>query len=239
MAVRASKLLLPVFEREGGRKGRLSIQTNPKFFRDPARVGEQAIHFAGLAPNMQVKMPATRAGVQAAEEVTAAGASINATVCFTVPQALAMAEAVERGLARREAAGEDVSRMSPVITIMVGRLDDWMGVLVARNGLMVNPGVVHRAGIAAFKRAYGLFGERGYRARLLAAAYRHHMHWSELIGGGHRPNDPQRMAEKVQCLGHPSRGPDRRSRAAGRAARAAAAIPGLPPSVRAERHERR
>ena len=65
-----------------------------------------------------------------------------------------MAEAVERGLARREAAGEDVSRMSPVITIMVGRLDDWMGVLVARDGLVVNPGVVHWAGIAAFKRAY-------------------------------------------------------------------------------------
>jgi transaldolase len=183
MAVRASELLLPVFEREGGRKGRLSIQTNPKFFRDPVRVAKQAMHFAALAPNVQVKLPATRAGVQAAEEVTAAGISINATVCFTVPQALAMAEAVERGLARREAGGEDVSSMSPVITIMVGRLDDWMGVLVARHGLMVDPGVVHWAGIAAFKRAYPLFGERGYRARLLAAAYRHHMHWSELIGG--------------------------------------------------------
>lgn len=183
MAVRASKLLLGVFERENGLKGRLSIQTNPKFFRDPVRITEQARHFDTLAPNMQIKLPATRAGVQAAEEVTAAGISINATVCFTVPQALAMAAAVDRGLARREQAGEDTSHMSPVITIMVGRLDDWMGVLVARDGLMVNPGVVHWAGIAAFKRAYGLFQERGYRARLLAAAYRHHMHWSELIGG--------------------------------------------------------
>lgn len=33
------------------------------------------------------------------------------------------------------------------------------------------------------KRAYPIFRERGYRARLLAAAYRHHLHWSELIGG--------------------------------------------------------
>ena len=62
MAVRASKLLLPVFEREGGRKGRLSIQTNPKFFRDPVRVAAQALHFNDLAPNMQVKLPATRGG---------------------------------------------------------------------------------------------------------------------------------------------------------------------------------
>jgi transaldolase len=34
-----------------------------------------------------------------------------------------------------------------------------------------------------FKRAYHIFQERGYRARLLGAAIRHHLHWSELIGG--------------------------------------------------------
>jgi len=37
--------------------------------------------------------------------------------------------------------------------------------------------------VAVFKRAYGLFRERGYRARPLAAAIRHHLHWSEFIGG--------------------------------------------------------
>ena len=38
-------------------KGRLSIQTNPKLYRDAARITEQALHFGGLAPNMQVKVP--------------------------------------------------------------------------------------------------------------------------------------------------------------------------------------
>jgi transaldolase len=33
------------------------------------------------------------------------------------------------------------------------------------------------------KKAYEIYQKRGYRTRLLAAAYRHHMHWSELIGG--------------------------------------------------------
>jgi transaldolase len=33
------------------------------------------------------------------------------------------------------------------------------------------------------KRAYAIYKERGYRARLLAAAYRHLGHWSEFIGG--------------------------------------------------------
>jgi transaldolase len=183
MAVRAAELLLPVFEREHGRKGRLSIQTDPRLYRSAERIVAQGLRFNGLARNMQVKVPATRAGITAIEEVTAAGVSINATVCFTVPQAIAVAEAVERGLKRHEADGGDTSGMTPVCTIMVGRLDDWMGVLAKRDGIIVDPGLVHWAGIAAFKRAYGIFGDRGYRTRLLAAAYRHHLHWSELIGG--------------------------------------------------------
>ncbi len=183
ISVRGAEVLLPVFEREDGRKGRLSIQTNPKLYRDPDRLTEQAIEFAGLAENMQVKVPATRAGVQAAEEATAVGANINVTVCFTVPQAVALAEAIERGLIRRESGGEDVSRMSPVITMMVGRLDDWIQILVKRDNLLVAPGVPHWAGIACLKKAYPVFQERGYRSRLLAAAYRHHLHWTEFVGG--------------------------------------------------------
>lgn len=183
MAVKASELLLPVFEREHGRKGRLSIQTSPKLYRDPKRLAEQALRFAGLAPNMQVKIPATRAGIAAIEEVTAAGVNVNATVSFTVPQALAVAEAVERGLERRAKSGSDVESMTPVCTIMAGRLDDWLEIAAAKAGVLLTPGHVNWAGIACIKRAHQIYSERGYRTRLLAAAYRHHGHWSELIGG--------------------------------------------------------
>ena len=183
MAVRGAGILAPVFEREAGRKGRLSIQTNPANYPDAARMVEQAVRFAGLAPNMQVKFPATAAGIVAIEEATFRGININATVSFTVPQALAAGEAVERGLERRAAAGGDVSLMTPIVTIMIGRLDDWMKVCVERDGLAVHPDAPNWAGVAAFKRAYGIFRERGYRSRLLAAAYRHRLHWTELVGG--------------------------------------------------------
>ena len=183
MAARGAAVLRPVFDRTGGRSGRLSLQTNPANYRDPVRMVEQAVRFAGLAPNMQVKFPATAAGIEAIEEATALGVNINATVSFTVPQALAAAAAVERGLDRRTAAGEDVASMSPVVTIMIGRLDDWMKVLVERDDLAVHPDAPNWAGIAAFKRAYAIFRERGYRSRLLAAAYRHRLHWTELVGG--------------------------------------------------------
>jgi transaldolase len=183
IAVRGAELLQPVFERERGLKGRLSIQTDPRLYRNPAALVEQARRFAALASNMQVKIPATSAGIKAIEDATAAGVNVNATVSFTVPQAIAVAEAVERGLRRREEAGEDTSTMRPVSTMMVGRLEDWLEVVASRDGILLTPGAVNWAGIACFKQAYPIFGERGYRTRLLAAAYRHHLHWSQLVGG--------------------------------------------------------
>ena len=98
MGLRGAEMLLPVFERERHLKGRLSMQTNPANYLDLAGLVEQAVHFTGLAPNIQVKFPATSAGIAAIEEATRLGVNINATVSFTLPQAIAVAEAVERGL---------------------------------------------------------------------------------------------------------------------------------------------
>ncbi|HET6440318.1 MAG TPA: transaldolase family protein [Anaeromyxobacter sp.] len=183
MSVRAAGLLRHVFERDRGRNGRLSIQTDPRFHRDPQRLLEQAVHFSQLAPNMIVKIPVTAAGIPAIEEATYRGVSINATVSFTLPQALSVAEAVERGLKRREKEGKRVDDMGPVCTLMVGRLDDWLKMVIEKEGLSLDPGACEWAGVAVFKKAYQLYRQRGYRLRLLAAAYRNHMHWSELVGG--------------------------------------------------------
>ena len=183
LAVHGANMLLPVFERERGKKGRLSIQTNPQFYRNADAIVGQAVHFNSLNPNMNVKIPVTKAGIAAIEEATYRGVSINATVSFTVPQAIAVAEAVERGLRRREAEGKDIETMSPMSTTMIGRTDDWMHVLIKRDSIAIDPGYANWAGIACIKRIYEIFQERGYRLRVLGAAMRHVMHWSELIGG--------------------------------------------------------
>jgi transaldolase len=183
MSKKAAALLLPVFEREKGRNGRLSIQTDPAFFRDAKAMVEQAERFAALAPNMIVKIPATAAGIVAMEEATARGISINATVSFALPQAIAVAEAVERGLKRRETEGKDIQRMGPVCTLMVGRLDDWLKVVAEKESIIADPWVFEWAGVAVMKKAYRIYKERGYRLRLLSAAFRNHLHWSEFIGG--------------------------------------------------------
>ena len=183
ISIKGAALLRPVFEQHRGKNGRLSVQTDPRYYRDPAAIVAQAEWFAKLAPNIIVKIPVTAAGVKAIEETTYRGISINATVCFTLPQCVAVAEAVERGLKRREAEGKDISTMGPVCTIMEGRVDDWLKVVADQQQISVDRAALEWAGVAVFKKTYQLYRERRYRLRLLAAAFRNTIQWSELIGG--------------------------------------------------------
>lgn len=183
MSVRAAPLLLPAFEASGGRAGRLSVQTDPTLYRDVEAMVDQAEGFAALAPNIIVKFPTTRAGVAAMEEATLRGISVNATVSLSVAQAVAAGEAVERGLARRDAAGQRTDNMGPVITVMMGRIEDWLRVVVERDGLLTDPAALPWSGVAVLKAAAAAFRARGLRARPLGAAIRHRLHWTELVGG--------------------------------------------------------
>lgn len=193
-AVEGAKLLEDIYNNSNGQKGRISIQTDTKFHSSSEKLTEQAIRFHTLAPNIQVKMPVTEAGVKAFEEVTYHGVSINATVSYSVAQALAVAEAVERGLKRRESEGKSTETMHPVCTIMVGRVDDWLK--ESLNGNDINPEALEFGGVAVIKKAYHLFKERGYRTTLLAAAYRNEHQWLELVGGNLELTIPHKWIKK-------------------------------------------
>jgi transaldolase len=183
MSQEAAALLQDAFDEHHGVNGRLSVQTDPRLHRSAAALADQAERFSKLAPNIIVKIPATATGLEAIEEATYRGVSVNVTVSFTCAQAVAAGEAIERGLSRRDAEGLDTARMGPVVTIMVGRLDDWVKECAKRRRLAGDPGVYEWAGVAAFKRAYQVYQERGLRARLLSAAFRNTLHASEFVGG--------------------------------------------------------
>jgi transaldolase len=117
---------------------------------------------------------------------------------------VAVAEAVERGLRRREKEGKSVAGMGPVCTIMVGRLDDWMKAVAEKEGVLVDPGIFEWAGVAVFKKTYRLFKQRGYRTRLLSAAFRNHMHWSQLVGGDVVISPPHAWQVRINASGIPA-----------------------------------
>jgi transaldolase len=178
----SAKKLLPVFEATKGAKGYLSMQVNPKFYPSKEHMVAHATELAALAPNIAIKAPATETGIAALEEMTARGIRINATVSFSVAQALAVAAALERGLKRARSAGLNADSIRPYITLMIGRVDDQLKRVVEKDEIAVTPGVVDWAGIAVFKHAHRLFKSRGLPGTLLAAAYRHEGHWSQIIG---------------------------------------------------------
>ncbi len=183
MAVDAAEILHPVYVKTQKKTGYISIQTNTKYWRNHEEITKQAVRFSKLADNVMVKMPVTFAGVKAIEESTYQGVNVNATVSFSVSQAVAAAEAMERGMKRRSAEGLDNSFLYPVCTIMEGRVEDWLNEVKDVRNIIVDPNAIVMSGVYVIKNAYKVFMEKGYRARLLAAAYRHHHHWSELIGG--------------------------------------------------------
>lgn len=175
---RAARLLHHVYNETEGRKGFLCVQVNPKLYRDGKRMAQHGKRLASIADNIAVKVPATAEGLVAVEALTASGVPVNATVSFTVSQAVACAEAMERGLTKAK------KKVQPYVTLMVGRLDDLLKRAMERDKVSIEPGLLQWAGIAVFKKARVIFKKRGFGAKLLAAAYRHHLHWSELIGSG-------------------------------------------------------
>jgi transaldolase len=183
IGARAAKLLLPVFEESAGQKGRLSLQVNPKFYKNSDAMLAQAIELNKVAPNVAIKMPVVKDALEAMEKATALGIVVTPTVCFSVAQAVAAAEAIERGLKQAELNDIDTNSMQPNIAIMVGRIDDHLKRVMESEGICIDPGTLEWAGVAVFKRAYRIFRERGFRSILLAAAYRNSMQWSEFIGG--------------------------------------------------------
>jgi transaldolase len=182
LATDAASRLRPVYDRTRGAKGFLSAQVSPKVYRNKDLMVAQATELASLAPNIAIKAPATETGIAAIEEMTARGIRINATVSFSVAQAIAAAHALERGLKRARAAGHDADAIRPYLTLMIGRVDDHLKRIAEKQKIATTPGVLDWAGIAVFKHAHRIFRQRGYPGTLLAAAYRHDGHWSQIIG---------------------------------------------------------
>lgn len=201
ISIEAAQLLLPAFESHKGYNGRLSMQTDPRLARSAKALADQAEYFSTLAPNIIVKIPATEIGIEAIEDASYRGVNINVTVSFTVAQVVTAAEAIERGLRRREAEGKDTSTMGPVVTLMVGRLDDWLKVVHTRDGLCFDPGYLEWAGVAAVKKSVAELKARGLRSRVLVAAYRNALQWTEFVGGDLVLSPPFAWQQRFQGSG--------------------------------------
>jgi len=176
----AAGMLQPQYESTKGKWGYVCGQVNPVRAGEREAMAAMARRYHDWAPNIAVKLPVTAAGLDVLEDCAAEGITVTATVSFTVPQVLAVAERYQKGLARARKAGEKTGRCFAVI--MIGRLDDYLREVAQDCKAPVSESDIRQAGLAATKRAYALYKERGYEAVLLIAALRGIHHMTELAG---------------------------------------------------------
>ncbi len=169
----------PLYDPEKG-KGIVCAQTNPNKTGDARYMFEQAKRLAAWGENICVKLPATRAGIEAYEACVAEGLNVAATVSFTVPQVLAVAEARERG--KKKAAANGVKPGLGIAVMMVGRLDDYLRDVAQDSYPHVKESDIVQSGTACIKRAYRIFNERGYDTFLMPAGCRGANHIVDLAG---------------------------------------------------------
>lgn len=189
---------LKPFRAEGFGKGYCCAQTNPSKPGDARYMLEQAKRYAAIAPNVVVKIPATRSGIEAIEECAALGYNVAATVSFTVPQVLAVAEAVQRGFVR--ARNQGIAPGLAIAVLMVGRLDDYLRDVMQDTKAAASESDVIWAGTAAIKRAYQIFNERKYECVLMPAGCRGAHHITELAGAKMIMSVAPKIANQLEKL---------------------------------------
>ncbi len=121
----ACDLLHPIWEQTGGRDGYVSIEVDPTLAYDTEATVAEATRLHALIdrPNLLVKIPATKPGLPAIEDMIAKGKSINVTLIFSLGRYAEVAEAYLRGLERLAAAGGDLDRVASVASFFVSRVD--------------------------------------------------------------------------------------------------------------------
>ena len=121
----ALDLLRSVWDEGEGRDGYVSIEVDPNLAGDTEATIDEArrLHELIDRPNLFVKIPATKEGLPAIEEMIARGRSINVTLIFGLDRYFEVAEAYIRGLERLVEAGGDPTKIASVASFFVSRVD--------------------------------------------------------------------------------------------------------------------
>jgi transaldolase len=121
----ACDLFRTVWDGGAGRDGYVSLEVDPRLAFDTLATYREAIriHESVDRPNLMVKIPATKPGLGAIEDVIAKGRSINVTLIFSLRRYAEVAESYVRGLERLVAEGGDPSKVASVASFFVSRID--------------------------------------------------------------------------------------------------------------------
>ena len=126
---KAADVLHPLFKQKDD--GYVSIEVDPFLCDDAEATVQEAKRLHALIgrDNVMIKVPATPAGYEAMEELTASSVAVNATLVFSKEQAVFCAKAFQRGLARARI------NVDTVISVFVSRIDRILDTLLKAKNL--------------------------------------------------------------------------------------------------------
>ncbi|NJR49141.1 MAG: transaldolase [Leptolyngbyaceae cyanobacterium CSU_1_3] len=121
----ACDIFLPIYEESGGLDGYISIEVPPTIANDTESTISEArrYHREIGRPNVMIKIPGTAAGLPAVEQMISEGVNVNVTLLFSVQSYVNTAWAYVRGLEKRAASGEDISKIASVASFFLSRID--------------------------------------------------------------------------------------------------------------------
>jgi transaldolase len=174
VAIRGADMLGPIFEASGHRQGQICCQVDPRDMTDLEAMLAQARRIHGARPNLMVKMPGTKEGIEGVRILTAEGIPTNVTLGFTVSQLVAVGEAAQAGLAEALRLGTDLTNWRSCAVMMLGRYEEAppMQSQATERGIELTEADLRWAGIAIFRKAHRLFRERNFPSQLMAASMR-------------------------------------------------------------------
>ncbi len=121
----AADMLWPTCQSTNGLDGFVSIEVSPDLAYDTdTTVSEARRLFSTIAKkNILVKIPATREGLPAIEQLISEGVNINVTLLFSTKRYEEVAEAYLRGLEKRAHKGQPINEIASVASFFVSRVD--------------------------------------------------------------------------------------------------------------------
>jgi transaldolase/transaldolase/glucose-6-phosphate isomerase len=154
----ATDLFRPVYEQTNGLDGYVSLEVNPKLaYNTEGTVAEARRYFSDLArPNLMIKVPATKQGIPAVEQLISEGINVNITLMFSMAHYEAVANAYIAGLEKLAANGGDVSKVGSVASFFVSRVDVKLDAQLEKAG---NKDLQGKIAIANSKVVYQRFKE--------------------------------------------------------------------------------
>jgi len=172
---------LGLHKQSGGKLGFVRSQVEPRLSDDAEAMLRMGKRISRFNENVMVKLPGTEAGLWAMEELVAEGVPTTATVCVSLPQVVASAEAYARGCARAVKGG--IAAPQSTVAFVMGRLQDYLVSLNEQSGSPLPISDIEVSCLAIAKKASWLFKERRYALRIMPAAFRCAMQVVELVGG--------------------------------------------------------